>query len=285
MEKVQKTRQILKRIDINKILLQNSNSTICPVKIGRGRNLDHKKDILGRLLRKCVQKGFSRELEIAWKFLIQMSKDDQQNKEIQSKIKIYLLEIFEGKTFSSFQSIYQAPIHLAIIRNDVILAKFITKNLSTTKSLTNHLVAPRSEDFVPMAISRKFYEILDILAPKVDNPNLPNARNGWTPFQEAALRGNKEIVKILAPLIVDINEANPNTRQTPLQDAAANGHTEIVKIIAPLVKSASRIKMLQGCTPIELAMQKGHKEVLVILANSDFVDRKEQINALMYILK
>lgn len=284
MEKVQKTRQILKRIDINKILLQNSNSTICPVKIGRGRNLDHKKDILGRLLRKCVQKGFSRELEIAWKFLIQMSKDDQQNKEIQSKIKIYLLEIFEGKTFSSFQSIYQAPIHLAIIRNDVILAKFITKNLST-KSLTNHLVAPRSEDFVPMAISRKFYEILDILAPKVDNPNLPNARNGWTPFQEAALRGNKEIVKILAPLIVDINEANPNTRQTPLQDAAANGHTEIVKIIAPLVKSTSRIKMLQGCTPIELAMQKGHKEVLVILANSDFVDRKEQINALMYILK
>ena len=49
MENEQKTREILKRIDINKILLQNSNSPICPVKFGRGRNLNHKKDILGRL--------------------------------------------------------------------------------------------------------------------------------------------------------------------------------------------------------------------------------------------
>ena len=56
MENKQKTREILKRIDINKILLQNSNSTICPVKVGRGRNLRHKKDILGRLLRKCTLK-------------------------------------------------------------------------------------------------------------------------------------------------------------------------------------------------------------------------------------
>ena len=133
-----------------------------------------------------------------------------------------------------------------------------------------------------MAISRKFYAILDILAPKVDNPNMPNHRNGWTPFQEAASRGHKEIVKVLAPLINDHNAASPN-KWTPLQNAAANGHTEIVKIIAPLVKSTSNI--VDGCTPIELAMKEGHKEVVVILANSEFVSKKEQINALMYILK
>ena len=270
MENDQKTRGILNNIDINKIL----NSPII-VKIGRGRNL-RKKDILGRLLRKCVQKGFPKELEIAWKFLIKLSKDQ---KEIQSKIKSYLLEIFEGETFSSFQSIYQAPIHFAIIRNDVILAKFITKNLS--KSLSDHPVAPKSEDFIPMAISRKFYVILDVLAPKVDNPNMPN-RIGWTPFQEAASRGHKEIVKILAPLINDHNVASPN-KWTPLQNAAAKGHIEIVKIIAPFVKNIS--STFHGCTPIELAMKKGHKEVVVILADSEFVVKKEQINALMYILK
>ena len=74
-------------------------------------------------------------------------------------------------------------------------------------------------------------EIVKILAPLTDNPNVPD-KNGDTPIHRAAARGYAEIIKILAPLT-----ANPNAPdkegKTPLDMAKNEEIRTILKSIKP----------------------------------------------------
>ena len=107
-------------------------------------------------------------------------------------------------------------------------------------------------------------EIVKVLAPLTDNPDIPD--DPWrTPIFLAAQRGNTEIVKILAPLTKNHNARTNVGVFTPIQVAASKGHTEIVKILAPLTDNPNRPDEGNN-TPIHLAAIKGHTEIVEILA-------------------
>ena len=84
-------------------------------------------------------------------------------------------------------------------------------------------------------------EIVKILAPLTDNPNVPD-KEGRTPIYLASFYGCIEIVKILAPLTDNPNSADEDG-VTPIHSAVCNGHIEIVNILAPLTDNP--ILMLQ----------------------------------------
>ena len=110
-------------------------------------------------------------------------------------------------------------------------------------------------------------EIVKILAPLTDNPNVSDEFFGATPIYWAARCGHTEIVKILAPLA-----DNPNVPDksgvTPIHEAARNGHTEIVKILAPLSENPNSPNN-QGNTPINWAACNGHTEIVSYLDSYD----------------
>ena len=61
---------------------------------------------------------------------------------------------------------------------------------------------------------------------------------GETPIYRAAWHGHTDIVNILAPLTDNPNVPN-NYGDTPIHRAAYNGHTEIVKILAPFTDNSN----------------------------------------------
>ena len=69
-------------------------------------------------------------------------------------------------------------------------------------------------------------EIVKILAPLTDNPNVPD-KNGDTPIHEAAFSGHAEIVKMLAPLTDNPNAPN-KYGETPI---AITQNAEIRRIL------------------------------------------------------
>ena len=111
--------------------------------------------------------------------------------------------------------------------------------------------------------SSGYAEIVRIMAPLIDNNNVPD-ENGWTPIYRAAYNGNTEVIKILAPLINNPNAPNKYGR-TPIYSAPCFGYTEIVKILAPLTDNANFPDEDRN-TPIFQAALKGHTEIVKILA-------------------
>ena len=107
-------------------------------------------------------------------------------------------------------------------------------------------------------------EIVKVLAPLTDNPNVPN-NHGETPIYRATCNGYTEIVKILAPLTDNPNAPN-NNGETPIYKAARYGHTEIVKILAPLTDNPNAPSN-NGLTPILIATIHRHTEIVTFLTN------------------
>ena len=96
-------------------------------------------------------------------------------------------------------------------------------------------------------------EIVKILAPLTDNPNIPGPIFIASNFEHAE--------KIAA------SWNNPNTKffgDTPIYCAARMGHTEIVKILAPLTDNPNAPN-IHGDTPIYWAAWNGHSEIVKIL--------------------
>ena len=78
-------------------------------------------------------------------------------------------------------------------------------------------------------------EMVKILAPLTENPNMMKSSGTLTPIHLAACNGHIEIVKILAPLIYTTNSSNAFTT---IHLAERSGHSEIVKFLTQFVKQS-----------------------------------------------
>ena len=90
-----------------------------------------------------------------------------------------------------------------------------------------HIAAGTGNDFVP---------IVQILAPLAANINAWN-KIGNTPIFNAAQKGCLEIIRILAPLTDNPNMQQDITGTTPIHMAAEEGAVEVVKFLAPLANN------------------------------------------------
>ena len=77
--------------------------------------------------------------------------------------------------------------------------------------------------------SRKSLLNLKKLVAFADDPNLPNEKDGRTPIQLAASRGNSRVIEILAPLVKNPN-APFDQGLTPIQVAAEKGYEEYARL-------------------------------------------------------
>ena len=86
-----------------------------------------------------------------------------------------------------------------------------------------------------ISISDEDIEMVKILAPLTENPNMMKSSGTLTPIHLAACNGHIEIVKILAPLIYTTNSSNAFTT---IHLAERSGHSEIVKFLTQFVKQS-----------------------------------------------
>ena len=107
-------------------------------------------------------------------------------------------------------------------------------------------------------------EMIQILAPLIENPNEPEIEGGLTPFHIAAAKGALEVVKLFVPLINNVNVTEDVTSWTAMHPAALNGRIEIIKFLAPLMDEFNS-RDVNGNTPRDLAIKNGHHESVEFL--------------------
>ena len=110
-------------------------------------------------------------------------------------------------------------------------------------------------------------DLIKILAPLCDNPNVPSS-TGWVSAIDLAIQdGYLDIAKILIPLTSNPNFSPCPNGWTPMHKAAAWGLTEIIKLLAPLTANPNAPNPRNGKTPMSLAKKNGHQEVINVLKN------------------
>ena len=114
-----------------------------------------------------------------------------------------------------------------------------------------------------VAAEEGYTDIFKLLASRVENPNAPHL-DGWTSLQVAALKGYTEIFKFLAPQVENPNAPNPDG-WTPLHIAASEGHTEIFLYLAPQVENPNAPNS-DGLTSLQLAAYNRSTEIFKFLA-------------------
>ena len=149
-----------------------------------------------------------------------------------------------------FSFLGDTPIHRAV------RSKKISKSVEIIRILAPRAENPNVHDIygltpIHVAVSNGKTEVIKILAPLTENPNAPDI-NGYTPIQKAAEAGFTEAVRILAPLTENPNAPNPNGL-TPILVAAEKGYTEIIKILFPL---SDNVNDSDGTTPLQIGIFK-----------------------------
>ena len=108
-------------------------------------------------------------------------------------------------------------------------------------------------------------EVIKVLLPLLDNPNVPDS-NGKTPIWTQAYYGGVEAIKLLAPLTETPNACN-NENYTPIAMAALMGHINVINILAPISDNPNAdFKSSRGMKkPSIIAKVQGHHEIARIL--------------------
>ena len=203
-------------------------------------------------LKKCLRNRFlSKECKMEWTKLIQTLKT-QIYKE---KVTNCLMETHGFCTLSSMK-LDETPLDSAYYTKDLKLIEYILKSKLTSSSKINEMIHKSIED--------KKWSVLEKLVAFADDPNLPNEKDGRTPIQIAATKGNSRVIEILAPLVKNPN-APFNQGLTPIQEAAEKGYAKIIKILSALVENPNAPD-INGFTPIQSATANGHAKVVEILA-------------------
>ena len=215
-------------------------------------------------IKKCDQRGQTKELHDAWIDLIQ--RIEEEGSYLEPELLQCLMKWY-GKIKSSKQSELDgyAPIHVFSILKFII--SYSSDALNVTKP--NNGSKP-----IHLAAANGHTEIVKFLASKMENPNESRRGDllddGATPIHFAAQSGHIKIVEFLESLIEDPNIPGTDGR-TPIYTAAANGHTEIVKFLASKVENPNQPYMDQTghglIYPILIAARYGYTEIVKFLAS------------------
>ena len=153
-----------------------------------------------------------------------------------------------------------------IIENNVDTGIISRSNLET-----NFMIA------VENGQSRLFYKLL--YGPAIDNPNMRDGKEGWTPLMRASIQDRKKFVSTLLREGADPDMKTLSLEKSALGESCNLGHLDVVGM---LLGSAAdpNIQDVLGTTPLMEASKHGHPEVVRELikykANPNIQDKRRE---------
>ena len=164
-------------------------------------------------LKKWKARGLSKKNHEDWKKAIQLT----QNTPFEANIKLYMRKVMKKK----------AGIDITCYVDE--------SSIQLINLIKSHGINEIYEVVTPYLdrYNKKALGICQILAPMIQNPNRKTF--GKTLIYEAVEVKNIELIEILAPLLEDPNEPNQDGLcSTPMGKAAKLGMVDIIKVLAPL---------------------------------------------------
>ena len=110
------------------------------------------------------------------------------------------------------------------------------------------------------------YDVAMLLLRANANPNIPVAKNGWTPLLMASDKGYDDIVELLVNAKVNVN-AQADDGATALNIACRNGHLKIASILLHNRANFALAKN-DGWTPLMMACHYDHIDIVKLLVSA-----------------
>ncbi|XP_052077215.1 putative ankyrin repeat protein RBE_0220 [Mytilus californianus] len=153
----------------------------------------------------------------------------------------------------------KTPLHMACLKGNAVLAKFLIKynakvNQMDTDKVTPFMLACRSGEI----------ELIKFLLTQQVHINACNSL-GSTPLLEACIQNNVKVFSLLLQNKAKVDCFNKNG-DTPLHLACQSGQTEILNLLIKYdIDTCINKPNVKGYTPFYLAISNGHKEIANIL--------------------
>ena len=209
-------------------------------------------------LKKWKIRGLSKKNHDDWKKAVQLTK----NTVFETNIISYMKKVLRKRACIDIRCYINEECFQNT--NNLTLGRAITlahPNLTWYNSYeTFEKITPSNAKY-----AKRILGIFQILAPMIQNPN--RSRFGTTLIYEAVVDNNIELIEILAPLLEDPNEPNQDSLySTPIGMAAKLRRVDIIKVLAPLsINPNALIRGTLNWTPIYWATVRGDTEVIKAL--------------------